>query len=348
MTRRGITIAFMGIFFVTLVAAVLWINVTRPRILVLHSYDLDYVWVGDVNEGLSRVFDKHSWIDVYYHYMKTKKKSGKEHLRRAGLAARNAIDTISPDVILTMDDYAQRLAGKFYVGDPDIKIVFGGINGSIEPYGYEGATNVTGIVERKPARAIKEVVVFLNEVGLVGSKGQPVRGLFLADNSHSTHRDAGYLETVDWSPMRYLGVRFVKTWDAWKEAVEGMDGQTDVLLVGGYRILRRNPVEKWFVPPEEVMKWTEANAPVPVIGMNVFNTEEGAMVSVGVSPYEQGETMARMAVDIIEQGTPPSAIPVRTSQQYVISLRQSAMKRRGIEMPRVFEAFARATNNYFE
>ena len=73
MTRRGITIAFMGIFFVTLVAAVLWINVTRPRILVLHSYDLDYVWVGDVNEGLSRVFDKHSWIDVYFLYMKTKK-----------------------------------------------------------------------------------------------------------------------------------------------------------------------------------------------------------------------------------------------------------------------------------
>lgn len=348
MTRRNITFAFMGVFFVALVAVVLWINVTRPRILVIHSYDTDYVWVGDVNEGFARVLDGHGWIDVYYHYMKTKKKSDKEHLRRAGLAARNAVDTINPDVIMTMDDYAQRLAGKFYVGDPEIKVVFGGVNGSIEPYGYEGAANVTGIVERKPARAIKEVVSFLHGVGVVGSKDRPPRGLFLADDSNSTHRDAGHLDTVDWSPMQYLGVRFVKTYDGWKEAVLGLKGQTDVLFVGGYRKLRRGPDEKGFARPEEVMTWTEANSPVPVIGMNVFNTEEGAMVSVGVSPFEQGEVMARMAVDIIEKDTPPDTIPVRTSQQYVISLRQSAMKRRGIEMPRVFEAFARATNNYFE
>ena len=95
------------------------------------------------------------------------------------------------------------------------------------------------------------------------------------------------------------------------------------------------------------MEWTEENSPVPVIGTNPFNTEDGAMLSVGVSPYEQGETMAEMARMIIEKGVAPKAIPIRTSHQYVVAFRKSALERRHMKVPQIFEAFARATENYY-
>ena len=85
-----------------------------------------------------------------------------------------------------------------------------------------------------------------------------------------------------------------------------------------------------------------------MIGLNVFNSRDGAMFSVGVSPFEQGETAAKMAMKIIREGQRTSEIPVVTSRQYVIAMRESALERRELKVLDVFEAFARATDNYFE
>ena len=334
------------------VGIVLYVNANRPRILILHSYSDDYVWTKEINVGLQRILDSESWMDIRYHEMKTKKHSGKDYLRRSAVAANKAIETIRPNVLIAVDDYAQKLVAKHFVNSADIDIVFAGINGSIKPYGYDTATNVTGILERKPASALKEVISLLSSAANaqtpVAFQGTP-RVLFLADSSHSTERDADYLKTFNWSPIDYLGVKAVATFPQWQEAVLALKGHTDFLLVGGYRKLHTtSDPQSPFVKAREVMRWTEQNSPIPVIGMNIFNSEEGAMLSVGVSPYEQGEVAATMALDIIRNKIDPSAIPVRTSSQYVISIRQSALDRRKIVVPDIFEAFARATDNYFE
>ena len=72
------------------------------------------------------------------------------------------------------------------------------------------------------------------------------------------------------------------------------------------------------------------------------------MLSIGVSPYEQGGTAARMARNIIEDRKAPNKIPYVTSRQYVVSFRRSALERRNLQVPKIFEAFARATDNYYE
>jgi ABC-type uncharacterized transport system substrate-binding protein len=350
MSRRSIALVLMSVFFVAMVASIIWVNSKRPRLLVLHSYDTHYVWTREINTGLERVLGKQSWINVRYHYMDTKKKSNKSHLHRAGISAREAIDQIKPDVVIAIDDGAQKLAAMKYVNHPDINIVFAGINGSIRPYGYRGANNVTGILERKPVAAIREVVQFFTSNAPPDTVKNPQnpRVIFLADASHSTERDAEYMATHDWKPVDYKGVETAGTFGEWKKAVKGMRGKTDFLLVGGYRKLHRTGPDSKFVPADEVMSWTEANSPVIVLGINVFNTEDGAMLSVGVSPYEQGEIASQMALKIIKEGVSPKAIPIVTSSQYVISMRRSSLERRKINVPQIFEAFARATNNYYK
>ena len=341
---KKFTTLIMATFILTLTGMILYENINKPRILVLHSYSNDYVWTRQINVGLDRVLGKVQGVDIRYHEMKTKKMSGKGYIDRAGIAAQYAIEVIRPNVIVAIDDNAQKYVAKQYVNNPDIKIVFAGINGSPEPYGYLEANNVTGILERKPVVSLSEVILLLSEnLGIIGQKP---KAIFLSDESHSTERDGGYLDSIDWVGVDYLGRHPKATFDDWQSAVKNMKGEADFILVGGYRKLHKSPGSAEFVNAKEVMTWTEANSPVPVIGMNTFNSEEGAMLSVGVSPYEQGEVAATMAIKLIE-GVDIKSLPIQTSSQYVVAVRKSALDARNISIPEVFEAYARASNNYF-
>ncbi|MBF0610509.1 MAG: hypothetical protein G8345_11025 [Magnetococcales bacterium] len=380
-------------FLVGLGILVLQASVQRPHILVVHSYNTDYIWTQQINTGLDRVFKGQNLMDIQYHYMNTKNFKEKSNLRRSGIAARHAVDAIRPDVLIAIDDDAQELVAKHYVQDSHIQIVHAGINGNLEQYGYNGANNVTGILERKPLQAIKEMVFFIGNLaqaagggsdGNSATKGkweqgqdsiptllslpslssvQPlsgisppdkgkahdtrIRALFLSDNSKSVRMDAKFLKNFPWAPVDYRGNLAVQSYQEWQDAILGMDEMADIVLVGGYRELTRAN-GKEFVPPEEVMRWTDNNSKKPVIGMNVFNAADGAMISLGVSPFEQGEVAARMTLDILKNKVKASAIPTRSSEQYVLSMRKSAIQRRGIDLPSMFEAFSRTTNNFFE
>lgn len=348
MRRTRATSLVMALFFVAAIGVVVWLNYTRPRILVLHSYSEDYIWTREVNVGLERIFADQNWLLLRYHYMKTKKFKDKEAHRRAGIAAGNAVEKFRPDVLIAIDDYAQKLVAVHFLSDPEMNIVFAGVNGSIEPYGYDTAKNVTGILERKQVKALQEVILMLAaDVGLSGS-GNAVRTLYLSDSALSGYRDSEYINAFDWQPIDHQGALHVDDFDAWMDVVGKAESMTDFLLVSGYRKLPRSQADPTFVPPDEIMAWTEEHSAIPVLGMNFFNTGDGAMLSVGVSPYEQGEVAASMALEIITEGKSPAEIPIRISKQYVISLRDSMVKKRNLSVPDIFEAFARATNNYYE
>ncbi len=96
------------------------------------------------------------------------------------------------------------------------------------------------------------------------------------------------------------------------------------------------------------MAWTEKASRIPVIGINSFNVEDGGMISIGVSPFEQGEVAARMAQKIIEQRIRASTIPMRKNSQYIVAIREVSLKIRNMELPAIYEAFGRATENYIE
>ncbi|GAB6041639.1 ABC transporter substrate-binding protein [Endothiovibrio diazotrophicus] len=333
------------LLFTILVVAVLF-NMAKPRVMILQSYDPNYAWTRDIDVGLHRVVDEWSDYAVSWHYMDTKKHSGADWLRRAGIVARRAIDQADPDVLIAVDDLAQKLAAKYYVDRPGIEIVFAGVNGAIDSYGYDKAKNVTGIYEHKQLKAVKETLLALE-----GQRPQPKahpRVLYLLDPSASLARDRPFFDHFDWSPVEYAGSVQARDFDQWQEIVTSLKGRVDYLLVANYRTLPRSAEDSAVPPATEVMGWTEKHSPVPVIGVNVFNVEDGGSFSVGVSPYEQGEVAARMAQRILEEGIHASEIPIRVNQQYVVALNDSAMKSRDLHIPTVYEAFARATANFVE
>jgi len=102
------------------------------------------------------------------------------------------------------------------------------------------------------------------------------------------------------------------------------------------------------VEPSTVMQWTEKNSPVPVVGMGAYMVEEGGMFAVGASGFEQGEVTARMAIEVLDHGVIPKNIPQVMPRQFLVYIRHSLMQKRGLSLPPIYEAFARASNNYYE
>ncbi|OPX87815.1 MAG: hypothetical protein A4E53_02350 [Pelotomaculum sp. PtaB.Bin104] len=344
MRKINLNQALIIIFFICLCVFVVSASFNKPRVLVLQSYYTDYSWTNDVDKGINKILEKKPYT-IRRHYMDTKNHPEEDFKVKAGNTARKVIDEWRPDVILAVDDDAQQYAAKYYINDPRMKIVFAGINGEIAPYEYDKADNATGIVERKQLQALKDLYTQICQ--LQGKTGK-IRVISIGDRSGSVLEDEHFIETFNWDPVELVDSFNVNTFDEWKKAVIEAEGRADFLLLTNYRKIARSSDDKKLVPPEEIIDWTMKNSNVPGVGTNGFNVEDGYMMALGVSPYEQGEVAANMAVDIIDKGVSPKDIPVKETQQFIVEIRQSGLQKYNMVVPKIYEAFARATNYYYE
>ena len=121
------------------------------------------------------------------------------------------------------------------------------------------------------------------------------------------------------------------------------------MLLTNYRKLKTSKDSNVLVSPNEVIKWTLENSSVPGIGTNGFNVDDdGYMFAIGVSPFEQGETAAMIAVAIIEKGIEPKYFTFLSTQEFTVHIREKHFKKYNLIIPKVYEAFARAANSYYD
>jgi len=328
------TLIFVLLLFVFLIVT----NLKKPRVLVLHSYSLNFSWARDINVGIDRVLKKKPYA-MRWHYMDTKRHPTVAYKKKAGETARKMIKQWNPDVIIAVDDNAQKFVAMHFNNDKSIKIVFTGVNASVKTYGYDKAENVTGILERIPFNEFREVFTQI----LPPSQRKIVHISDASITSKLIHKE---LEEVKWNPLRLVKSFQCETFAEWKRAIASAQKIGDILLVTHYHTIKDKNGK--IMKPSDVIKWTEPRLKIPDIGCWGFFVEDGGMMSVAVSPYEQGEEAAKMAVKIIENNLPPNLIDVKTNNQYVVYIRGKSVRARKLKLPKMLEAFAKATNNYFE
>lgn len=321
-----------------------WSKVSKPRILILHSYDESYAWVRDINVGLKRVLSNEFFYQIRWYYMDTKRNPRLEYKKAAGIAARRAIDSMRPDVVIAFDDDAQAFATRYFIDHPEITVVFGGVNNNAETYGFDKAKNVTGVLERLPLAALRET--FLSAENLK-FPDRPIRMGFLGDTSETVIGDSNQVKAFDWSPVKLAEVKLIDNWPAWEAAVAELSEKVDVILVTNYRKVARSTTDKSLVPAKELVDWTEAHSKVPVVSANGFFAEEGGMLAIGTSPYEQGSVTAEKALRIINEGIVAKQIPITRSHQFIVTMSASKMQNRGFKLPMVYEAAARSNDKCF-
>jgi hypothetical protein len=335
----------MAAVFLLLFAVYIVYEVSRkPRVLILHSYGDDYSWVTQVSEGINRVLVDKPY-SLRWHYMDTKRHPDAEFMERAGQSAIDVIEQWQPTVIVTVADNAQSLVGKRFVNDERFAIVYSGMFATPAEYGYDKAANVTGILERWPLDTMRQGI---NDIFVAPNPGRAgkLRVRHIGDASETVTFLAGQIGAFDWGPNLEVTTVQTKTFADWQREIGVANRDADIVLFSLYHTLLRDGVAE-VVPPGDVMKWTQTNLTRPNVAGWGFTVEEGGMMAIGVSALEQGEEAARMVVQIIDQGRKPSEIPSTRSQQFLIYLREPELARHKIQVPQIFEAFARATNNYF-
>jgi hypothetical protein len=79
--------------------------------------------------------------------MDVRRNTSAEWKQQATERACAEIDTWKPDLVYTTDDYVQSSVVGRYLNSAT-PFVFSGVNADVEKYGFDKATNVTGILER--------------------------------------------------------------------------------------------------------------------------------------------------------------------------------------------------------
>ncbi len=333
----------IGILFLLYSSALLvYANVQKPRILILHSYHPEFAWSRDVSVGLKRVLDDYPHFSIRWHHMDTKRHTSARFKEIAAAQARKLIKEWEPHVVIAIDDNAQSLVGKHYAKDPKVQLVYTGVNGQPGAYGYDGAPNVTGVLERITLDAVKDALL---QVLPEGHRRMAV----ITDDSPTGNHVQNEINAYDWSPIDVTYRQLPLTFDRWKAAIAEAAERADFVLFSLYHTVQRSDEDETKVPPKELMAWTQEHLKIPGIGAWGFYVEDGGMLSVGVSPFEQGEEAALRAVELAENPELRAGdLPVTQSKQFIVYARPALLERHGIQLPKVYESFARATNNYYE
>lgn len=345
MTPKKISAILSSVFLLLCSAFLILKSLERPRVLILHSYFTDFSWVTDINEGIQRELGNRPY-NIRYYYMDTKRHSSPQFKKTAGIQARHMIDEWRPDVIIALDDNAQQYAAKYYVDDPEITILYAGVNATLSKYGYDKAMNVSGIAENIPWHASAEQLLKLIP--------KNSRLLHLSDASESSVNVHDSILAHDWSPFEFVDTRQIEDFDEWKETVREAEDIADCLLITHYHTIQDPDNPDRIITPSEIIKWTEANTSLPTVGFWGFFVEDGGMMAVGLSPFEQGEVPAQMAIEAIENDINPLEIrqrfPSRDNHLFVMYMRESSFRKRlgDKPVPSFLEAFSRALDGYFQ
>ncbi|MBN1827314.1 MAG: hypothetical protein JW958_13730 [Candidatus Eisenbacteria bacterium] len=301
------------------------------RILLVHSYHADYPWVDAITRGVRWTL-KGTGIDLRVFYMDTKRNTGEEWKRRAGERAFAEAEAYGADLVLTVDDNAQRYLGERLVGGSR-PVVFCGVNGEPADYGYP-APNVTGVVERLHFRRTLDLLARL----------RPYRRIAILSSDDPTSAGAiAYMRTV---PVDVDVVEWIlaDTFTEWKEAVRRFNRTVDAFGVYSYHTIHEEG-DSTSLDPQTVMEWTRRNASVPTFGFSEFGIEDGLLVGVAVSGFEHGEKAAQYALEIL-RGTPIERLPVIEANVGTPILNQTTADKLGLAVDPSLAAEVRFATNH--
>lgn len=361
---RGILIALFAIGgLLTLV----WFNFSRPRILVVHSGSERGLWVRDVDRGMDQQLEKNRRpVQLDRHYLRLDEPTlSPEAVPLRLQDAHRAIARLRPDILIAVDDEANELLAKDYLGRGSPKLLYLSIDQSPEAYGYLNSDQVTGISEELPLTAVRKALDDLQsaESPDSGSKqeseairfpqrlltsGRSLRIAALARDSETGRAELAQVQQLDWAPHRLGTLQAVNSLTEWQDAVRDLTGEADVLLVLSYRGLKRGGETAELITGPELAQWLEAeSAPLP-IGLHVDYVVDGGGLSLAPAPTNYGNNAMQMALEWLEPARKGALPEPRRSLHFDVALRLERLSRRGLSLPQIYAEAARAGDDYYE
>ena len=269
------------------------------RILHAMSYHTPWRWTEGQLEGFKAGLGN---IKAEYQVIEldTKRHSDALHKDERAKAVRALVEQWKPHLIYTTDDDAQDMVTRHYLNTPILQI-FSGVNKPPEQYGFDKATNVTGVVEQEhfaeSVRLLKRVVPTARRLVVVLDDAQMWAPVVERMKAASLPPD---VRIVAWETIR--------TFDEYKQRVAAYPAMADAIaLIGIFNFKDGNGRN---VPYQEVQRWTAEHSSLPDLGFWVDRVHHGTLLAITVSEYEQGLAAGRLARKVLVEGKSPRALPM--------------------------------------
>lgn len=328
----------IGGFLLAFVLLLGFFNTAKPRILVLHSGAEGSPWVKQVDRGMRQALEQNRRpVSVEWNYLAVANPGAARGAAQAAAQARRAIERFKPDVLIAVDDEANTLVARDYVGRAEPRILYVSIDRPPAAYGYADAPNVSGIAEQLPWKALRDALIQM-------FPGRAPTMAVLGVEGTTDQAELAQLMAFDWGPVRVGDTALVSTADAWRDFTVRISG-ADVLLVLGTQDLPDTSGQ--LVTAAELSEWTQANArPLP-IGTQVDFVEGGGALSFSPPPDDYGDKAIRLALDWLDDRTTPGPPPPVESSHFEVAIRQDALARRGVTLPQIYLEAARENGTLF-
>jgi hypothetical protein len=330
----------IGIFLLLFLVLLVSFNATKPRVVVLHSSGKDLPWAVDIDAAMDKALANNRIpLSVQWHYMGLENKPRPEQRNVAIADANRLIRQIDPDILIAIDDEANALVAKQFAGKKRPKIVFVSIDQPPETYGYKNASNVSGIAEKLPLKAIHEAI------GLARPE-QPARIAAVSINNETGRAEMIQALNFDWKPHALTQTLKARHFEEWQSFVLSLAEDTDILLVFNSDGLPRSASDLQTVSAKEITLWTEANsAPLPV-GVNSSFIQNGGGLMFSTSASEYSQRAIQMTLNWLSASENAAPPPIITSAHFHVGVRAQSLKARNIVLPDIYIETARIGNNY--
>lgn len=275
------------------------------RVLVVHSYhETQKGHVVEMTEGIEEALSG-SNVELRYYFMDTKRQTSEEWKREAGVRAKAVVADFKPELVITMDDNAQKYFAKYYAGLPGApEFVFSGVNKDPGLYGFP-ANNVTGVLERPN---IIESVQFLKKI-VPGVKTI----LILSDQSPTGDAFIEYAKSLD-MPLDVIAYEQVNTFAQWQSILEKYKDKVDAIGLYVIRTIVREEGGQEKVPEAELVAYLHNYTGLPTVGFFDSSATAGVLCGISVSMREQGYAAGELARKILGGRSPESFVVKPTSK----------------------------------
>jgi ABC-type uncharacterized transport system substrate-binding protein len=328
-TSMRTLVLFAGLTLTAMVGAMTLdaFGASGKRVLIVQSYDPDYVWTQQINQGvLDGLQASGNVVEILY--LDAKRAPEPEKLRAASIKILARIEALAPEVVIAVDDAAQvYLVAPRLKGRKTPQVVFCGVNAPLEKYGFP-AENVSGVRERWHFRQgfalIKRMIPSVKRVAVLVEDSES--GAYVIDDLWEDFQQNGPFA------LEVAGAEKIATFQQWRERVSYYQAHADVLAPGLYNTLldkRSGQV----TPPDEVMAWTNAENRKPTLGFSDVAKKHGVLCGILESGYEQGLLAGAMAREILTTGKDAGRLPVRINLKGVVMVNLKTAEKLALPVP---------------
>ncbi len=333
-------VLFIGLFFV-------WTSFSRPSILVIHSHSPDHHDSISVNQGIKSVFNKRTFYHVYHHYLESKSDVGADEKIDKSKKAFEVIETLRPDYLILSGDSTQKIISKPYLEHPSIQIVYTKIEQYPKDYGYDRASNVTGVRAVLPLQIIDDLLS--NQIVEKRFKS-PIQIVAVGDASQESKEHLLQLKSfTGWTYARVQKTASCLTFDEWQDMIQSVTNPNSIIIITSFEQIQKSKSDPSPIDPKDLIEWTNTNSKVPVIATNGTYVVHGGPIAISASGIEQGVKSAKIVENLIENDVYINEVPGETNDLFIVYLRHNPGDvQKKLYIPRIFTAFSKAMQQYYD